>query len=55
MVRLKAELFFSIIVIIIISIPYGAIKSYPRALWQNAKFFISIPYGAIKSLREFFY
>ena len=37
-----------------ISIPYGAIKSYPRALWQNAKFFISIPYGAIKRLPIFF-
>jgi len=36
----------------LISIPYGAIKSYPRAFWQNAKFFISIPYGAIKSFKS---
>jgi len=50
MVRLKENYENNIKQQTLISIPYGAIKSYPRALWQNAKFFISIPYGAIKSL-----
>jgi len=35
---------------IVISIPYGAIKSFNSVVFITLFFFISIPYGAIKSI-----
>ena len=48
MVRLKAHSFFSYRYVYVISIPYGAIKSYFVRLVGIGLLTISIPYGAIK-------
>jgi len=52
MVRLKASVSVVLNYIIVISIPYGAIKRQYFITARRWNFVISIPYGAIKSFLE---
>ena len=51
MVRLKASSCAAVVVVSIISIPYGSIKS-AIDIWGANSPDISIPYGSIKRLSE---